>query len=280
MRENEDTKSKVSSVKVSATKTRGFYRSYTSEQIQELLDLVIETGISARKAGMMVSIVERTAQHYVKLYRDDEEKRLPGSRKLRTKWYTKLELRHTNFLCDLYEKKPEAVLWEARDSLLQAYPEIKSISLSGLHKHLIQHASLTLKKLERIVTARAALNNLTLRRERVLEWKSDKNMNWNNNCVFIDEAGFNMHIRRNFGRSKRGTPAKTLLPLNRGITMTIIGAICEKGVIDLTLRKPKAVQKKAVCSKKRKKGDGEAEVVECYGYVGSTWDEGPLPGYG
>lgn len=84
-KENEDTKSKVSSVKVSATKIRGFYRSYTPEQIQELLDLVIETGISARKAGMMVVIVERTAQHHVKLYRDVEEKRLPGSRKLRTK---------------------------------------------------------------------------------------------------------------------------------------------------------------------------------------------------
>ncbi|CAO3625113.1 unnamed protein product [Mucor hiemalis] len=59
MRENEDTKSKVTSVKVSATKIRGFYQSYTPEQIQELLDLVIETGISARKAGMMVVIVEK-----------------------------------------------------------------------------------------------------------------------------------------------------------------------------------------------------------------------------
>lgn len=62
-KENEDFKLKlVSSVKVSATKTREFYRSYTPEQIQELLDLVIETGISARKAGMMAGIVERTAQ--------------------------------------------------------------------------------------------------------------------------------------------------------------------------------------------------------------------------
>lgn len=67
-----------------------------------------------------------------------------------------------------------------------------------------------------------------------------------------------MHICRNFDRSKWGTPAKTLLPSNRGITITIIDAFCEKGVIDLTLRKSKPVQKKAVGSKKRKK----AEVVE------------------
>ncbi|KAI9482743.1 MAG: hypothetical protein EXX96DRAFT_555462 [Benjaminiella poitrasii] len=48
------------SVKVSNSKVR---KSYNSEQIQELLDLVIEAGFSARKAGMMVGIVERTAQH-------------------------------------------------------------------------------------------------------------------------------------------------------------------------------------------------------------------------
>ncbi|KAI9265642.1 hypothetical protein BY458DRAFT_221928 [Sporodiniella umbellata] len=236
------------------SKVRGFYRSYNPEQIQKLLDLVIEGGLSARKAGMMVGIVERTAQHYVKLYRDDEEKRLPGLRKPRIKWHMKLEPQHTDFLCTFYGENPEAVLWQARESLLQDFPEIKSISLSGLHKHLVQHASLTLKKLKRVVTARAAHNNLNLRKERVLEWKADKNMDWEN---------------RNFGRSKRGTPAKTLLPSNRGITVTIIGAICEKGVIDLTLRKPKAVQKKAAHSKKRKRKDGKAEDVEVNTRVGT-----------
>lgn len=149
---------------------------------------------------MMVGIVERTAQHYVKLYRDDEEKRLPGTRKPRTKWQIKLDPRHTDFLCDFYVKNPEVVLWQARDSLLQVFPEIESISLSGLQKHLVQYAFLTLKKLERIVTARAALSNFNQRRAKVLDWKADENTDWQSNCVFIDEAGFNMHIRRNFGR--------------------------------------------------------------------------------
>ncbi|KAG1145251.1 hypothetical protein G6F37_008097 [Rhizopus arrhizus] len=115
---------------------------------KKLLDLVIEGGLSARKAGMMVGIVERTAQHYVKLYRDDEEKYLPGLRKPRIKCHMKLEPQVTDFLCTFYGQNPEAVLWQARESLLQAFPEIKPISLSSLHKHLVQHASLTLKKLE------------------------------------------------------------------------------------------------------------------------------------
>lgn len=62
-----------------------------------------------------------------------------------------------------------------------------------------------------------------------------------------------MHIRQNFGRSKCGMPAKTVLPSNRGITITIVGAICEKGVIDLILRKPKAVKKKYFCQEEKER---------------------------
>jgi hypothetical protein len=73
-------------------------------------------------------------------------------------------------------------------------------------------------------------------------------MDYATNCVFIDEAGFNMYLRGNFGRPKRGTPAKMVVPLN----VSIIGAICEKDVIDLTVRKPKMVRPSKPKSKKRK----------------------------
>jgi transposase len=258
-----ESKLRTASKTTTAKKTRGPYRSYSALQVQELLDLVIEQGMSARQAGLTVGIVVRTAQHYVKTYKDDEEKRLPGTKKVSRLGGNnrKLEPKHTDFLCQYYDTAAAAVLWEARDALLSAFPDIQSITLSGLHKHLVQHASLTLKKLDKIVAARNSENTLKQRRERVLEWMGDKEMNWFGNCVFIDEAGFNMHIRRNFGRSKRGLPAKIVLPSNRGITITIIGAICEKGVIDLTLRKPKAVQKKGASNKKRKRDDGEAAEV-------------------
>lgn len=94
-------------------------------------------------------------------------------------------------------------------------------------------------------------------------------MDWHENCVFIDEACFNMHIRRNFGRSKRGVPDKAVNLANRGIMASIIGAICEKGVIDLSLRNPKTVQKKANGMKKRKRGNSKSEEVEINARVGT-----------
>jgi hypothetical protein len=70
-----------------------------------------------------------------------------------------------------------------------------------------------------------------------------------------------MYIRRNFRRLKRGIPAKTEFRSNRDITFTIIGAICEKGVIDLSLLKPKTPQKKSISVKKKRRGNGEGQKV-------------------
>ncbi|KAG1140027.1 hypothetical protein G6F37_000903 [Rhizopus arrhizus] len=214
------------------------------EQIQELLDLVIGQGLSARKAGFNVGIVERTAQHYVKQCKDDTEKRLPGQRK-QTKRVGKLESCHTEFLCSFFAKRPEAVLWQARDALLDMFSQIGSINLSSLHKHLVLQASLTFKKLELVVAAITAQSTLELKRERVLERQNDSSMNWNQNCVSIDEADFNMHIRRNFDRSKKGMSVKSVVPSNRGVTVTIID-----------------VQKKTSGTKKRKRYSGKADDVE------------------
>ncbi|KAI8350884.1 hypothetical protein EDC96DRAFT_519011 [Choanephora cucurbitarum] len=78
-----------------------------------------------------------------------------------------------------------------------------------------------------------------------------------------------MNIRRNFGRCKIGQPAKVELPNNRGVSVTIVRPICEKGIIDLTLRKSKAVQRRAVSNKKRKRKDGLSNEIVTTGKVGT-----------
>jgi N-glycosylase/DNA lyase len=87
---------------------------------------------------------------------------LPGTKKVSRLGGNnrKLEPKHTDFLCQYYDTAAAAVLWEARDALLSAFPDIQSITLSGLHKHLVQHASLTLKKLDKIVAARNSENTV------------------------------------------------------------------------------------------------------------------------
>lgn len=99
---------------------------------------------------------------------------------------------HTDFLCDFYTKNATAVLWQARDVLFSAFSDIESVSLSSLHDHV--NASLSLKKLEPVISCRTSEETLKKQRLKILEWKSDESMDWNRHCVFIDEVGFNMHI--------------------------------------------------------------------------------------
>lgn len=87
-----------------------------------------------------------------------------------------------------------------------------------------------MKKLEKISVARNS--------ETVLQWLADKEMDFENNCLFLDEEEFNLHMTRTRDWSKKGESAKTTVPASKGTTITILGAISSAGLIDISLRKP------------------------------------------
>jgi transposase len=253
----------TSAERVRARKPRGPYRRYTAHQIEQLFDYVIEQGKTAKDAALLTGINIRTAQHYIRKYNDDEERRLPVSgRKPGAGRKAKLTECHSHFLICYVDEHPAAILSDIGRALCEAFPDL-SISISALHRHLVQKCRLTLKKLEKLPAARNSDRVLRLRREKVEEWEATPELDYGKNCIFIDEAGFNLHTQRNYGRSRKGTPAKGIVPTAKGITITILGAISQAGVIDISLKKPQAVS----ISKKRKANDAKAMVVS--GRVGT-----------
>jgi hypothetical protein len=91
------------------------------------------------------------------------------------------------------------------------------------------------------------------------------------NCVFIDEAGFNINMRSNWARSTIGTPAFVELDKARAPpSHTIIGAIHSSSVIYVAMKKPplrkekapKPVASKSERSKKRKLVKGKQRAGE------------------
>jgi len=52
-----------------------------------------------------------------------------------------------------------------------------------------------------------------------------------NEFVYIDEAGFNLHITRNFGRAPRGRRAIQSVPYNRGPNYSLIVALDKTGIL-------------------------------------------------
>ena len=94
------------------------------------------------------------------------------------------------------------------------------------------------QKTTKLPAARSSDGVLKQRKERIEEWEAIPELDCGRNCVYIDEAGFNLHTQRNYGHSRKGTPAKSIVPTAKGITITILGAISQAGVIDISLRKP------------------------------------------
>ena len=49
--------------------------------------------------------------------------------------------------------------------------------------------------------------------------------------IFIDESGFNLHLRRKHGRSPRGQVVQSIVPASRGTNVSLISAISNEEVI-------------------------------------------------
>ena len=76
-----------------------------------------------------------------------------SSRKLGAGRKPKLTEVHSQFLIGYVDEHPTAVLSDMRTVLYEAFPAV-SISISALHRHLVQICKLTLKKLEKLPAAR------------------------------------------------------------------------------------------------------------------------------
>lgn len=68
-----------------------------------------------------------------------------------------------------------------------------------------------------------------------------------NNCVFLDEAGFDVNIRRTRGWAPRGKLAIEETTSARSVSHTVIGAISAYGVMNVSLREPGNAKKKKSC---------------------------------
>ncbi|CEI96154.1 hypothetical protein RMCBS344292_10321 [Rhizopus microsporus] len=111
-----------------------------------------------------------------------------------------------------------------------------------MNHHLRNSMLITIKKPTFNPKVRNSENNLQTRYEWFMKWK-DSDLDYTKNCVFIDEAGFNINVRNNWARSAVGTPAQAEIEKNRSPSYTIIGAIHCTSVIHVMKKPPPKKQR-------------------------------------
>lgn len=113
---------------------------------------------------------------------------------------------------------------------------------TSVRNFLKKECNLSFKKITRHPAARNDETKIANRLAWV-EKRSQTDMNFLENCVFIDESGFDINMRPPGGWSEKGTPAIVTTPSTRGVSHTVLGAITAKFIVSMELRNPQVAKK-------------------------------------
>jgi hypothetical protein len=203
---------------------------------------------SARRAGVKV----RTGQAWSARMKEDPNWNIYEKQTNQNKVGTgQLQEKHKAFLLDYFDEYPSARVKDAIDGLTENFENF-SLKETVVGKYIREDCNLTIKKVTRHPHARNTDNTRKERHDWVKTW-SKTDMDFNSNCVFIDESAFDINMRLPTARSARGTPVIITTPTTRAISHTILGAICPMGVVNMEIRVPlKSKRMKVAGSRKRK----------------------------
>lgn len=151
----------------------------------------------------------------------------------------------------MYDNNPFATTKDVFDDLTKAF-EGFSLKSTIVGPFISNECNLSIKRVTRHPVAR---NNDTKPDYRV-KWVQDMaktNMSFLQNCVFIDEARFDINVRSDYARSERNTPAVVTTLTTQAVSHTILGAIYAKGVVNIDIRVPQKPKKVKVAGGRKRK---------------------------
>ncbi|KAG1050394.1 hypothetical protein G6F43_007324 [Rhizopus delemar] len=247
-----------SSEKIQKDDEKSSYKHYKDIEKEQLFFLVEEKGMSVRAAAQKLNINVHTAQGWVsKNNKDPQEyiQRSSGSGRPVGRPPV-LTDEHMNFLIQWADENTDSVvLDDMRRALTEKFGNLQ-ISRTGFYNFVREKCRITFKKAHLQPIERNTPEKIEERYEWVKRWM-ETDLDFTSNCVFIDEAAFHINLKRNFSWSKEGSRAVVKVPRTRAKTTTILGAISPFGVVNISVRRPRALAQ----SKKRKVNGGTKAKV-------------------
>lgn len=220
--------------------------------------LVFEKSMSIRGPAKELKIPSGTAQTwYTKGQKsiengEDLYLRKPGSGRPVGRPLT-MNSEQKEYLLNLIDQKPGIVLDEMMEGLTSQFTNLE-ISRSSLYKYVTIHGGMSVKR----ALFRPAERNSDKKIEARFQWATEllkTDIDYMTNCIFIDESGFNINVKRTMAWAPVGETPIVEIPKTKAASHTIIGAISPLGVINVQLKVPKVV---VASNSKKRKGPGGA----------------------
>lgn len=183
------------------------YNDYSDRERERFIDRMIEVPEERGNITMFareLAIDPRTAERWWKSYKKTGEVPYKKS-KINSGPKISITAKHEEYIERLIDQDPQLFAEDIIEDLAKQFEDF-SISKSRLNHYLKNNMQITIKKPTFEAEIRNSVNNLNTRFEWFMKRK-DTNLDYTKNCVFIDEAGFNINMRNNWARSASGTPA-------------------------------------------------------------------------
>ncbi|GAA5815535.1 hypothetical protein MFLAVUS_009047 [Mucor flavus] len=209
--------------------------------------------MSVRAAALKAGVKETTARYWWNKYVQDPDNFVIGKQTNgvnRPK--AQLNDEYKDHLVKFFDDNTQATIQDAVEELVSKFSGLE-IKKSRVHEFIKDDCNLSIKKATFRPESRNDEANLIKRLQWVQEW-DQTDMDFSKNCIFIDESGFDINMSSSRTWAPKGKEAVVLRPLTKAPSYSIIGAISSIGVINLSVRVPKAPPKirKIQGGKKRK----------------------------
>lgn len=179
---------------------------------------------SIRSAARVFGIKYSTAHAIVQRFKttgDQEMAKRGGTRK------TKMTNIATQAVLDWIDNRPDMTLHAISAKILEDF----EISVSKKTVAMILNkAGFTFKLSRAIPESRNCPASIEARRVYAQTFHCEAPLD-NRRIIWVDETGFNLHLRRRHGRALSGLRANLTVPTNRGRNISICGAMSAEGFI-------------------------------------------------
>lgn len=173
--------------------------------------------MSARKSAAIAGVKERTGQEWAKNIREIPEWDIYEKKtNLINRKTSQLSQEHKDNIKNFYDENPCATIQDASRNLTESF-EGFNLKSTVVGKFISEECNFSIKRPTRHPAAR---NDEKRKRER-FEWVqkiTETDMNYLENCVFVDEAGFDINMIPRTARSERGKPAIVTTPSTKAIS--------------------------------------------------------------
>ncbi|KAI8087573.1 uncharacterized protein B0P05DRAFT_531476 [Gilbertella persicaria] len=120
-----------------------------------------------------------------------------AARKLKKGTTAILKDEHTVFTFELLANEPTLTIEAVTDNLSKEFRDIQ-ITLRSMENHMKKKCRLTYKRIIPRYYGRNTDETVAKRQDAVAYWVS-QNIDFMNECVFLDEAGFDRSMHRSYG---------------------------------------------------------------------------------